>query len=72
MNSCPYKCDPPCGGIDHTSRIHFVYWLFDAEGNCLYVGRTMRPEQRWKQHCRTRNQMTAEVATRRMAPARIR
>jgi hypothetical protein len=65
--SCPYECDPPCNAIDRTTRNHFVYWLFDTEGTCLYVGCTTRPAQRWKAHCVNRKQMVAETATRRMA-----
>jgi predicted GIY-YIG superfamily endonuclease len=52
---------------DRSLRNHFVYWLFSAEGECLYVGCTRRPKQRWEQHRVTRKAMVAETATRRMA-----
>ena len=50
-----------------TIRDHFVYWLFDADGTCLYVGCTKRPEQRWRQHSALKKEMVAKVATRRMS-----
>jgi hypothetical protein len=48
-------------------REHFVYWLFDAEGNCLYIGMTRKPERRWRQHHWERPRMVAQVAYKRMA-----
>jgi len=47
-------------------REHFVYALYAADGTCLYVGMTRRPEQRWKQHLRDRPRMTEQVSQRRM------
>lgn len=49
------------------TRCHFVYWLFGAEGKCLYVGVTRRPEQRWRQHCKEKPLMAKQVVRRRMA-----
>lgn len=51
----------------HGIRENFVYWLFDEEDVCLYVGRTRRPEQRWAAHRRERAAMVSRVAYRRMA-----
>lgn len=34
-----------------SARDHFVYRVFNAEGCLLYVGCSMRPSARWKQHC---------------------
>lgn len=48
-------------------REHFVYWLFDADGRCLYVGMTRQPEYRWKRHHYERPEMIAQVANKRMA-----
>lgn len=48
-------------------REHFVYWLFDSDDECLYVGMTRQPEERWRQHRRERPEMAAAVATKRMA-----
>lgn len=31
-------------------REHFVYAILDADGKELYIGRSMRPEQRWTAH----------------------
>ncbi len=45
-------------------RDHFVYWLFDSYGQCIYIGITRQPEQRWKAHCR---RFGDEVASKRMA-----
>lgn len=49
------------------SRDHFVYWLFDADGDCLYVGITKHPEKRWRQHRYEKPHMAAQVAHKRMA-----
>lgn len=43
-------------------REHFVYWLFDNRDECLYVGMTRRPEERWRQHCFEKPQMMKRVA----------
>lgn len=48
-------------------RDHFVYWMFDAEDRCLYVGMTRQPETRWYQHRQDKPGMVAQVAKRRMA-----
>ena len=48
-------------------REHFVYWMFAKGDTCLYVGMTRQPERRWRQHQQRKPQMTAQVATRRMA-----
>lgn len=50
-----------------TNRAHFVYWLFDVNGVCLYVGMTRKPEQRWAQHRAERPSMFKRVSYRRMA-----
>lgn len=46
-------------------RDHFVYWLYDASGNPLYVGMTKFPEQRLRQH--RRKHWFGQVAFKRMA-----
>lgn len=48
-------------------REHFVYWMFDAEGVCLYVGMTRQPEKRWKTHQYEKPVMIARIASKRMA-----
>jgi predicted GIY-YIG superfamily endonuclease len=48
-------------------REQFVYWMFDAEGNCLYVGMTRQPERRWRRHRYEKPNMVARVAYKRMA-----
>ncbi|MGN7133416.1 GIY-YIG nuclease family protein [Rhodococcoides corynebacterioides] len=35
---------------DPSLREHYVYRVFDAAGDLLYVGCTKRPEARWKEH----------------------
>lgn len=35
-----------------TACDHFVYWLHNADGDCIYVGSTEDPERRWKEHYR--------------------
>lgn len=49
------------------ARVFFVYWLFDDQDNCLYVGCTRCPRQRWDQHRVTRKDMVVETAHRRMS-----
>lgn len=49
------------------NRTHFVYWMFDKRGRCLYVGCTMFPRQRWYEHRCRRPEMVAQVASKRMA-----
>lgn len=46
-------------------RDTFVYWMYDAEAVCIYVGVTKYPRQRWSQH--QRKAWIGEVASRRMA-----
>lgn len=46
------------------TRDHFIYWLYGADGDCLYVGITIQPEARWKAH---RRRFGTEVARKRMA-----
>lgn len=46
------------------TRRHFVYWMFDADGDCLYIGITIQPTARWKTH---RRRFGTEVAAKRMA-----
>lgn len=48
-------------------RNHFVYWMYDTEGACLYVGCTRRPTKRWREHCSNNKQLVAAVAHKRMA-----
>lgn len=33
-------------------RSHFIYWLYGANGQVLYIGCTNQPEGRWRHHCR--------------------
>lgn len=47
-------------------RNHYVYRYFNAEGRLLYVGCTMRPELRWKEHRAFRPGMALMVAKVRM------
>lgn len=39
-------------------RDHFVYRMFDAEGQLLYIGCTKVPDQRWGTHNAERPHMT--------------
>src|SRR5699024_3460206 len=48
--------------VDNTSRNHFVYRMFDQHGQLLYVGCTMRPQQRWREHRGERTHMTDRVS----------
>lgn len=48
-------------------RNHFVYWLYNAAGDCLYVGCTRRPAERWREHRGSNKRMIAQVASKRMA-----
>lgn len=41
----------------------FVYWLYNAEGECIYVGCTFDPERRWHEHYR---RLGDEIVTRRV------
>lgn len=43
---------------------HFVYWLLNADGDCIYVGSTFNLERRWQEHYR---RLGDEIATRRAA-----
>ena len=36
--------------FDPLARIHFVYFVFDADGVCIYVGCTYTPRRRWANH----------------------
>lgn len=38
------------GPIDKTAEKHFVYWLYDASGACLYIGRSCNVRARLKAH----------------------
>lgn len=42
---------------------HFVYWLLNADGDCIYVGSTSDPERRWREHYR---RLGEEIAARRV------
>lgn len=69
---CPKLCDPPCHypvSQQHTraAREYYVYWLFSADGECLYIGMTSHPEARWTQHRYQRPEMIEIVKSRRMA-----
>jgi hypothetical protein len=58
------KCKA-CNGSGYIEREHFVYTVLDAEGECLYVGRTAFPGEfglRWNNHRRTNPEMVAEAA----------
>lgn len=35
---------------DLSVRRSFVYSIFAADGTCLYVGRSVKPEARWRAH----------------------
>lgn len=48
-------------------REHFVYWMFDSDGDCLYVGMTRQPEQRWRRHRYEKPDMVAQIAYKRMS-----
>lgn len=39
--------NPP---LDRTLRRYFVYWLFDSEGHCIYIGRSCDVRARLKVH----------------------
>ena len=43
---------------------HFVYWLLNADGDCIYVGSTLNLERRWQEHYR---RLGEEIAVRRAA-----
>jgi predicted GIY-YIG superfamily endonuclease len=43
---------------------HFVYWLLNADDECIYVGSTYDPVRRWTEHYR---RLGEEIATRRLA-----
>lgn len=42
---------------------HFVYWLLNADDECIYVGSTYDPERRWQEHHR---RLGDEITTRRL------
>jgi len=42
-----------------TAREHFVYRLYDAHGQLLYVGCSKRLDKRWQEHRAARPGMTA-------------
>lgn len=48
-------------------RAYFVYWLYDANFVCLYVGMTCQPKRRWTEHQWERKEMVARVAHKRMS-----
>jgi len=47
---------------DPTSRNHFVYRYFDATGALLYVGCSIKPEARFREHRQMRSEMVDRVA----------
>lgn len=47
-------------------RNHFAYRYYDNRGLLLYVGCTLRPEQRWREHKNDRREMASRVASCRM------
>lgn len=49
------------GGINYGARQHFVYYIYGADGRCLYIGCSSHPERRWRQH-RTNHPGLAEMA----------
>jgi predicted GIY-YIG superfamily endonuclease len=53
--------------LDPALRNHFVYWFYDADGECIYVGCTRHPEKRWRQHRQNSRRIVAETARCRMA-----
>ena len=55
------------GALDPTAREHFIYWIYNDVGRCIYVGRTCRPEQRRYEHKRNSPHMYAQAARLRMA-----
>lgn len=52
-----------CNGSGVTPRRYFVYAAFDADGNCLYVGRSTDPSARWYGH-QSKSPEMAELAVR--------
>lgn len=36
--------------MDPANRESFVYMVFAENGDCLYIGRSVKPEQRWRSH----------------------
>lgn len=51
---------------DPSVRNHYVYRYFDKDGVLLYVGCSLRPLQRWKEHKTDRREMAARVTSCRM------
>ena len=51
---------------DPQVRNHYVYRYYDLHGVLLYVGCTMRPEKRWREHQQDRREMSKRVRTVRM------
>lgn len=51
---------------DPSVRNHYVYRYFDADGVLLYVGCSLRPLRRWKEHQSDHREMAARVAYCRM------
>lgn len=49
--------------IAHGLRNHFVYHVYNASGEVIYIGCTRRPEMRWREHKQdcTRRKMVAEA-----------
>lgn len=43
---------------------HFVYWLYNDSGDCIYVGSSRDPERRWQEHYR---RLGDEIAVRRVS-----
>lgn len=44
---------------DPTQRKHFVYRIYDGNGELLYIGCTNNPERRWVEHRTDNKRMTA-------------
>lgn len=51
---------------DPSVRNHYVYRYYDESGVLLYVGCSLRPLQRWKEHQSDHREMAARVASCRM------
>ncbi|WP_152203598.1 GIY-YIG nuclease family protein [Georgenia thermotolerans] len=51
---------------DPSLREHYVYRFYDADGALLYIGCTVDPRMRWKEHKSFRREMTDRVAKVRM------
>lgn len=63
MGGQPYKS----AGIVMKPGAYFIYWMFDASGRCLYIGRTRYPGRRFAQHRFARPEMIESVEYTRVA-----